>query len=309
MSNHNLLQKNITDFLNYLIIEKGYAKNTIESYERNLRKFMDFLIDESIKEFGCVNNHHIMIFLKYLIDSGLSASSRRHFISTLKSFYKFLIFQRVILLNIMEYVSFPKTCIRLPNIVSQKNILKIIRQPSLNHHVGCRDRALLELLYGSGLRISEALDLKIENIYEGHIKVKGKGSKERIVPITKSFQHYLKYYWLNFRCKKTLGSNNYVFKTINNKRISRVYVWKSIKKYSKKSKIYSSVSPHTFRHCCATHLLENGADIRIIQEILGHSNINTTSRYLHLMTKDIKSKFKKFHPRFESNTDISSLLK
>ncbi len=283
-------KKLIDDFIDYLKIEKGYSKNTLDSYRRDLENFSEFELTPD----------DISSFIRHLNKLGMASSTISRHIASLKSFSKFLLIEGLIDTDPTEDIVFPKVSKKLPKALSMEDAASVVESPSRRDKISLRDRAILEVLYGSGIRASELINLKINdiNLDSGFIKCFGKGSKERIVPIGNPAIDALKLY-LNLSRKRLLKKKESQFLFLDRKGdpLTRQGLWFIIKKYVKKTGVKSSSSPHTFRHSFATHLLENGADLRSVQEMLGHSNIATTQIYTNVSRERIKKVYRSAHPR------------
>ena len=282
----------INDFLLYLEIDLNYSKNTINSYEGNLNKLAFFLQKDLLK----VNSKDIE---KYLNNLSLEPSSISNNISSFKTFYNYYIKIGKIKDNPVDPIDSPKLIKKLPTYLTIEEVDKLLNI-EIKDSFSARNKSILELLYSSGLRISELISLEFKNIdlNDCIIRIMGKGSKERIVPINDIAIYYLKIYVKDYRKNlvKT-EQNNYLYLNNHGKKMTRQGVYKMIKKLVKDKNINKEVSPHTIRHSIATHMLENGADLRIIQEFLGHSDIGTTQIYTHLTNEKLKNDFIEFFPR------------
>ena len=284
----------IDEFCNYLLIDKHYSNNTIESYKRDLTKFYVY-IDKDLKK---VSKDDIKNYLKHLYDDKMNERSIARNISTLKSFYKFLIINKTIKDNPMESISLPKLGKKLPNTLSEEDINKLL-DIKLNDNYSYRNKAMLELMYATGLRVSELVNLKVYdvNLEEAIVKTMGKGSKERIIPIGDYALNALKTYINEYRSSLFKREvNDYLFLNNHGMRMTRQGFFKIIKKLASEQGIKKDFSPHTLRHSFATHLLSHGADLRIIQELLGHSDVSTTQIYTHVSNEELEDTFKKYHP-------------
>ena len=293
------MKQRIEEFLQFLTVEKGLSKNTIQAYQADLRDFLNFLSQKGINSCSEVNYPILVSYIEQLRKNGFSSYSIARKISTIRSFFKFLSGQKYIKEDPTMILESFKRERNLPFVLSVSQINSILENIDTTKPMNLRDRALLELLYATGIRVSEIADLKIENIdiEVGYARVFGKGSKERIVPVGKHAKKWLKKYLENVRPNLSKGAvGNYVFLNRGGKKLSRQSIWKMIKKYGRKSAI-SQISPHTFRHSFATHLLEGGADLRSVQEMLGHVDISTTQIYTQLNRKRLKEIHKKYHPR------------
>ncbi|HMS63960.1 MAG TPA: site-specific tyrosine recombinase XerD [Ignavibacteria bacterium] len=294
-------------FVNYLRTEKSLSENTISAYSSDLSKFFAYCENEKLlHQFSEISEEIVSEFLSYLYKSGSKSDEKYNsrtiarFISSLKSFFKYLESEKQISVNPLENIDTPKTTRILPEVLSIEEIEIILSKPDANNKLGLRDKALLETMYASGLRVSEAINLEISNIIfdEGYIRVFGKGSKERIVPVGKTALKFINKYIKESRgLLKNKKSFDYLFLNFRGSKLSRMGILDIIRKHSNEAGIKKSVHPHTFRHSFATHLLQGGADIRIIQEMLGHSDISTTQIYTHVDKDYLIEIHKTFHPR------------
>ena len=283
----------LKNFEAYIRSERALSENTIDAYIRDLIFFKNF-IEKKASQLQDISKDHIVEYLKILKSKYASASICRMFVS-IKVFFRFLKKEDIIKVDISKNLDVPKIWQLLPNVLSfteVENLLNIIDTTSF---IGSRDKAILELIYATGIRVSEACNIKKDDISDGFVKVLGKGNKQRIVPIGKKAIQSIKEYLLKLKEKKI--ENEFLFVSLKAKKVSRVTVWKQIKFYAKKADIEKEISPHTLRHSFATHLLENGADLRLIQEMLGHADISTTDRYTHICKAHVKKSFDNFHPR------------
>ena len=271
----------IKDFNNYLKIERGFSVNSIYSYEKDVKKFKNF-IGESKSPIK-INSDDIKEFLS-VISKTLNSSSQSRIISGLRSFFEFLVFEKYITQNPLRLIESPKTSRKLPDTLSTKEIDELISNIDLSKEQGERNIAIIELLYGCGIRVSELVDLKISDLFfeENFIKVTGKGNKQRLIPIGNITKNKVTLYLENSRNKiKVIGSfKDHVFLNRRGKKLTRAMIFTITKQLAERSNFNKSISPHTFRHSFATHLLENGADLRTIQQLLGHeSNYNNRNIY------------------------------
>ncbi|MCI0449197.1 MAG: site-specific tyrosine recombinase XerD [Chlorobi bacterium] len=294
-------EKQINSFLLHLELEKSLAENTIKSYKFDLLKFTEFLDSVNIKSFDEVGENHIEKFLSELKKENRSATAAR-VISVLRQFYNYLLNspKTKIKVNPFDFFDSPKLNRNLPEVLTVKDVDKILSQPDTNTTLGLRDKALLETMYACGLRVSETINLKCSNVLinDEVVRVFGKGSKERIVPIAKSTLDWIRLYLTKSRLSLTKPfSEDYLFLNWRGRKLSRMAVWDIINKYTKTAKIGKQIHPHILRHSFATHLLEGGADLRSIQEMLGHSDISTTQIYTHVDITYLKEVHKQFHPR------------
>ena len=292
-----MLQVDLDDFNSYIASEKGLSKNTIEAYSRDLNQFKDFLEKENIVRFKETLEKHILGFLETLQDAKFASSTVCRAMISIKVLFRFLRREKLVDTNIALYLESPKLWQLIPEVLSLEEVTQILNSIDDKTKLGSRDKAIIELLYSSGLRVSEACNLKIYDVDDNFIRVMGKGGKERLVPIGKKALAAIDNYLLNYRDTQKNKELTTLFLTKRGEPIDRISIWKIVKYWAKKAKIVRKISPHTFRHSFATHLLDNGADLRVIQEFLGHSNIKTTDRYTHISQKKIKEAFYSFHPR------------
>jgi len=297
------LSQYIKGYRSFLFLEKSLSKNTIDAYLHDIDLFIRFLsfanIDKSVGELSLTD---VQSFLKWINEIGMSARSQARIISGLKSFFKHLILEDVITASPVELVDSPKIGRKLPDTLSIAEINKIVEAIDLSTPEGTRNKAIIETLYGCGLRVSELCDLKISGLYfnEGFIRIIGKGDKERLVPIGSIAEKNINIYLHEIRNKMVIrkGQEDFVFLNRRGGRLSRVMIFNIIKEYTLKAGIHKSISPHTFRHSFATHLIEGGADLRAVQEMLGHESITTTEIYTHLDRSFLKETILHHHPRY-----------
>ena len=294
-------QNALKDYQSYLKIEKGLSKNSIESYTRDVQKLMLFLGEHELAIDPIQMDSETIHGFIYEVSKTLNASSQARLISGLRSFFDYLIAEKYRTTNPTELIEQPRLGRKLPDILSESEIDKIINAIDLSHPQGERNRALLETLYGSGLRVTELITLKISDLYfeDGFIKVHGKGNKERYVPINELNQKYIEIYIKDIRVHipRIKGFEDTLFLNRNGKQLSRNMIFIILKDLAQKAGIKKKISPHTFRHSFATHLLKEGADLRAIQQMLGHESITTTEIYMHLDRTFLKEVLEKFHPR------------
>ncbi|MBL1279089.1 MAG: site-specific tyrosine recombinase XerD [Fluviicola sp.] len=290
----------IKDFVSYLKIEKGLAENSVAAYVRDVEKLHDFAsgIDCSPKE---INYSHLKNFIQELYDLGLSARSQSRIISGVKQFYKYLILEKEIEVDPSELLEMPSIGRKLPEVLSVEEIDQLIDAIDLSKPEGHRNKAILETLYSCGLRVSELVNLQFENLFfeEGFIRVIGKGNKQRLVPVSDSVKKEMDLYTENVRASLNIqkGHESYIFLNRRGAKLTRVMIFTIIKNLSQEIDLQKNISPHTFRHSFATHLLEGGANLRAIQEMLGHESILTTEIYTHLDQAFLKDAIISFHPR------------
>lgn len=288
----------IEQFLNYIYVERGLAQNTRYSYQADLKKFHAFTKNKPAES---ITREDISAFLMYLKNKKLSAGSIARNLISIKSFFKYLVNERIIKDDISAVLEGPKLWKKLPDTLSIEEIEKIISKIETLTPQGIRDKAIFEMLYGTGMRVSEITSLKMDDInFEvGFLKCTGKGQKERIVPFAGKACGALSRYLKNARAKliSKKQQKREVFLSRLGRPLSRISVWKMIKHYSKKAHIKKRITPHTLRHSFATHMLERGADLRIVQELLGHADISTTQIYTHINKDRLRGIHHKYHPR------------
>jgi integrase/recombinase XerD len=292
----------IEEFLNYLSVERGLSDNTINAYRRDLYKYAKYL-EEGRKRlhFDEVDKSDIRDYMMIQKEKGLSANSVSRNLVAIKVLHRFLVRDKYIKEDVSSILESPKLWKHLPQILSLSEIEQMLEKPNLRNWMGIRDKAVLELMYATGVRVSELVNLEVGNINleVGFIKCIGKGNKERVIPLGRKAQEALRRYITKTRPRllKTDSANKYLFLSRLGKKISRQSFWKIIKKYALLAGIKKDITPHTLRHSFATHLLERGADLRIVQEMLGHADISTTQIYTHVDKERLKSIHHKYHPR------------
>ena len=289
--------KAIKNYYIYLSIERSLSKNTVDAYIRDIKNLAKFSKKNPFK----IKRDDIINYINFLNISKKSSRTQARIISSIKTFYNYLIFDEKISQNPSSEIYSPKLEKKLPIVLSTEEIDRIISCFDLSKENGERNRTIIECLYSCGLRVTELVNLKISeiNFIDGYIKIIGKGNKQRITPINKKLSTYLKNYIDNIRSKIKIDKSNsdYLFLNRRGKKISRVLVFNIVKTACQKVGIKKNISPHTFRHSFATHLVEGGADLRAVQEMLGHSNITTTEIYTHLDTNYLKEEMINYHPR------------
>ncbi len=274
------MKEHLPDFLGYVASEKGLARNTIEAYKRDLELYLD-------------SNQDVIPFLSFLRKQKYASSTVARMLVSIKLFHRFLRKENIIKEDKTSLIESPKLWELIPEVLSEEEVESLLNACDTHTQIGARDRAILEFLYGSGLRVSEVCSLNLHDVDEEKVRVTGKGSKERIVPVGEMALHALDHYLNNFR----KGENKALFISRGGKRIDRQTIYTRVRFYAKAANINKPVSPHTLRHSFATHLLDHGADLRIIQELLGHADISTTDRYTHISRSHLESAFSQFHPR------------
>lgn len=295
------MEETLKEFLNFLNIEKNASSNTIKSYHNDLKRYKTFLQEQGVKNFSDVAPSHIFGLLAKLKGDGFTSASSARNLSAIRMFHQFLVREGYLKQNPSYNISFPKLVKYLPDSLNQVEIEKILQQPDLSEPKGVRDKAMLEFLYATGLRVSELITMPISNLFfsEGFIKVFGKGKKERIVPIGDQAIYYTNLYLKNVRplIAKINKSGDFLFLNWRGMPLTRMGFWKILRSYVVNAGIKKKTSPHTFRHSFATHLIEGGADLRAVQEMLGHADISSTQIYTHLDREYLKEVHRSFHPR------------
>ncbi len=294
------MQQLIDEFLSFLSIERGLAENTVSSYRRDLKAFFTFLKKKGIEDIKTVRRKDITDFMLFEKDKGIQATSISRRLACLRSFYKFITRENYVPEDITSVIETPKLWKKLPQTLTIDEINRLLSAPNIRSWDGLRDRAALELAYATGTRVSELINLNLEDVHLdlGFIRCVGKGGKERIVPFGKKAKEYLLSYIHKVRPKLIKkGNTSSLFLTRLGKKMSRQSFWLKIKHYSRVARIEKILTPHTLRHSFATHLLERGADLRSVQEMLGHSDISTTQIYTHIDRDRLKAIHQKYHPR------------
>ncbi|MEJ5304670.1 MAG: site-specific tyrosine recombinase XerD [Ignavibacteria bacterium] len=297
----HLFDSLLKEFLTYLKLMRGYSENTIDSYKRDIQRLFDFLESKGIDDLNDVNKNILSSFFSTLDTLGLSTKSIARNYSSIKSFFRYLLSNDFIQTNPASKFKGPKVSVHPPEILSLSEINKILDQPNPKTLLGIRDKAMLEFAYATGVRVSELINLKMNDLFlkDEIVRIFGKGSKERFVPIGSHAIYWLNQYLTKVRpaLAKKLESGNYVFLNSRGKKLSRMGFFKILREYVRQAGIDKNVHPHTIRHSFATHLLERGADIRVVQELLGHSKISTTQIYTHIDRTRLRDVLIKYHPR------------
>lgn len=300
-----LIKDALSEYKQYLIVEKGLSKNTIYSYLRDLIAFSNFIGEEyEINQVENINKEHIHLYLKELSKTNCTNSISRKLVS-LRMLYIFLVKENIVKENLMSSFTLPKRDKKLPIVLSQEEMIEILDGIIVCDAISSRNRCMVELLYATGMRISELLNLTLKdlNIKMGFIKVIGKGNKERMIPIGSYVGEILEQYINDYRAEFNIKNDSLLFFNKHGQRLSREEFYSILQTIVNSTSITKKVSPHTFRHTFATHLLENGADLRSIQELLGHSDISTTTIYTHISNQKIRSEYQQFHPRIKKHND------
>jgi integrase/recombinase XerD len=294
------MEQLLDQFLHYLIVEKGLSKNTIEAYSHDLNQFLNHLKGKGTQEIGEVDKFDVRGFLLALKKKNLSTKSILRNLVAIRTFYKFLIQEGILETNPIEQLESPKVAKTLPEILTLKEIEKLLEQPNLQTPLGIRDRAMLEILYATGMRVSELTHLPTHqvNLEGGYVLIFGKGSKERIVPLGGEAMKWITLYLNTVRGILSKGrENSSLFINRSGKGMSRQGFWKNLKNYAKKAGLRKRITPHLLRHSFASHLLEGGADLRSVQMMLGHVDISTTQIYTHVTGERLKKIHQRYHPR------------
>lgn len=294
-------EDDLRDYIHYLKVERGLSENTIVSYERDLKRYMLFLDNQTIASWDDLDRYVILTFLRELTDEKKSAASITRMISSLRKFHQFLKQERYSDVDPMQHIETPKKAQKLPKSLSQDEIVRLLEAPDTTDKFGIRDRAILEVMYATGLRVSELIGLKMSDLHLslGLIQTIGKGDKERIIPLGDIAIQWIEIYLERSRPKLSRPGQNdpHLFLNHHGKGFSRQGIWKNLVKHVKTAGIDKEVTPHTLRHSFATHLLENGADLRIVQELLGHSDISTTQIYTHISKQRLADVYNDYFPR------------
>lgn len=295
------MKNQIEDFLHFIIVEKGLAQNTIDSYKRDLTKYTNYLMNvEQVTSLNRVTRIVIMNYLFFLREQGLASTTIARTIASIRSFHQFLLREKETTNDPSLHIESPKQERKLPKVLSSEEVDALLSAPSSSTPYDYRNKAMLELLYATGIRVSELCSLKLQDVHlaMGFIRCVGKGNKERIIPIgklaTEELTRYISFARASLMKKKR---HDFLFVNHHGESLSRQGFWKILKKISKEAKIEKELTPHTLRHSFATHLLENGADLRAVQEMLGHVDISTTQIYTHVTKTRLKDVYANFHPR------------
>lgn len=294
------MESYVNEFINYLAVERGLAQNTLESYGRDLRQFQTFLQTSQMDIVKDSSRNTILGYLNTLQNRGRAVSTISRNLAAIKSFYQYLVRERYLEKDPSANLESPKLEKKLPKILSITEVEELLKQPNVFLPTGLRDKAMLELLYATGIRVSELISLNISdiNLDMGYIKCYGKGAKERIVPLGSIAAKCVQEYIAKGRNKLVRTyEESALFVNHHGNRLTRQGFWKIIKKYAQEASITKEITPHTLRHSFATHLLENGADLRSVQEMLGHADISTTQIYTHVTKNRLKEVYDRAHPR------------
>jgi len=297
----------IKGFSAYLKLEKGLSSNSIEAYLRDVHKLQEFLqLNKRVKSPGEINQKDLSDFLIQLNGLGIHQRSQARLISGLRAFYKYLLLEELVDIDPTELIESPKLPKNIPGFLTVEEINNIIQQIDMSRPDGQRNRAMFETLYGCGLRVTELVDLRLTNLFlnDGFIKIIGKGNKERLVPIDPSSIKHINLYKYMVRAHQSIknGEEDVLFLNRRGKRLTRQYVFIALKDLVQQAGIEKKISPHTFRHSFATHLVEGGASLRAVQEMLGHASIVTTEIYTHLDRDYLRQAIIEFHPRYKKDS-------
>lgn len=289
----------IKQFQNYLRLERSLSPNSVEAYVRDIQKLAQFTDNSCVAT--AVSEVHLQNFLEWINELGMTPHSQARVLSGIKAFFKYLLFENIITADPTALLEGPKLGRKLPDTLSFHEIEQLLSSIDLSTAEGQRNRAMVETMYSSGLRVTELVELRISNVYFdlGFLRVIGKGNKERLVPIGRDALKYIRIYTEEVRVHVPVkkGNEHYVFLNRRGSKLSRVMIFNIIKDLAKEIGLKKSISPHTFRHSFATHLIEGGADLRAVQEMLGHESITTTEIYTHLDREYLKQVIQEFHPR------------
>lgn len=294
------MQDVVDEYLRFIQIEKGLSENTIAAYRRDLNHYLNYLAAQKISNLDFIDRQIVQQWFGVLHDEGRSTKSIARFTSTIRSFHQFALREKYAAKDPTVLIETPKYERKLPDVLSIDEIDLLLTTPETSKNNGYRDRTMLELLYATGIRVSELINIEVEdvNLLMGFVKVFGKGNKERIIPLGETVIELLKTYIENVRpqlLKKQVTHT--LFLNMQGKPLTRQGIWKIIKQTGAKAGIQKRLTPHTLRHTFATHLLENGADLRAVQEMLGHSDISTTQLYTHVSKTQIRKMYQQYHPR------------
>lgn len=297
-----IAQEALAEYIIYLKIERGLSANTVTSYKRDIEKYLTFLTEKKITQLDEVSRFEILDFLQTLRQSGAADNSIIRMVSSLRKFHQYLKRESIVSDDPMQLIDTPKKASTLPKAISPQAVEQLLEAPDTTTPLGVRDRTILELMYATGLRISELVNLKLSDMHltMGFIQTMGKGEKERIIPLGEIASQWLDHYLDGARVylqDQSAETSEYVFLNSRGKGLSRQGVWKKVKQLALEAGIDQNVTPHTLRHSFATHLLENGADLRMVQELLGHADISTTQIYTHITKTRLKQVYSDYHPR------------
>ena len=296
------MSNQLKPFITYLRLERGLSPKSVDAYAFDLTKWLEYLSDHGVEDIDATEDH-VRDFLAYCVEHGIAATSQNRLLSALRAFYDFMVMENGMVKNPMLNIDSPKLGKYLPDVLNQSEVFQILDHVDLSASAGHRDRAILEVLYSCGLRVEELLTLKWSNCFfsEGYLKILGKGNKERLVPIGSTAIKWVNYYMERERNHQIVkdGFQDTVFLNQRGSRLSRMSILNMVKREAVKNGINKSISPHTFRHSFASHLVEAGADLRAVQEMLGHASITTTEIYTHLDRQRLREEIGLYHPRYQ----------
>lgn len=292
----------IDDYIVFLKVEKGLAENTVDSYRRDIEHYLTFLKNNNISDWKKIDRYLLLNYFSAEKEANKADNTIIRMFSSIRKFHQFLKQENYTSEDPMLYVKTPKKAETLPKIISMDHIDQLIQTPDTSKVLGIRDRTILEVLYATGLRITELIDLTVDDVHLSMklIQVVGKGNKERLIPIGEIGTKWLDYYLTTARpelLKKASKETSTIFLNARGTPLSRQGIWKKIKQLSREAGLSDTITPHTLRHSFATHLLENGADLRVVQELLGHSDVSTTQIYTHITKHRLKDVYSLYHPR------------
>lgn len=290
----------LEEFRDYLQFERGVSPRTLDAYGRDLLRMVEYAKRKDVDDVAQLTSSHLRDFVYELKDQGLAATSIRRTLSALRTYFSFLIAEKHVTADPTEKIEMPRTWRKLPGVLSRDDVAKILEAPDISDRLYWRDKALLEFAYASGVRVSELAALKLRDLdlQEGLASVFGKGSKERMVPLGRAAQRALDVYIREARpALARREAEGVVFLNAQGRPLTRMGIWKILRKHVKRAGIRKRVTPHTLRHCFATHLLEGGADLAAVQEMLGHADISTTQIYTHVDREYLRDIHKRYHPR------------
>lgn len=295
-----IINELVINYLHFLTVERGLSANTVTSYRNDLDQFVKYLKKQNFAKFSEVTRQDITAYLQEETAQKKANSSIVRSVTSLRRFFSYLIHEKKITTDPMSLIDTPKQEKHLPEVLSRHEVEQLLETPNVGEPLGLRDRAILELMYATGLRVSEVINLKLADLHlpVGLLKTIGKGQKERIVPIGDTAAYWINEYLEHGRIKLLKEKrSDFLFLNFHGNQLTRQGIWKNLKIQVQKAGITKNITPHTLRHSFATHILENGADLRIVQELLGHADISTTQIYTHLSKRRLSEIYDKTHPR------------
>ena len=301
------MQQDVQDFSQFLLVERGLSNNTIQSYQNDLKKAAEYFTSQNLSSWSDIDRYAVLNLLAHLTNLGQSRTTIGRQVSSLRQFYQYLLRQHRVMNDPMALVTVPKGQRHLPTVLTQDEVRRMLAVPDTGKKMGIRDRAILEVMYATGMRVSELTNLRLNDLHlDVHlVQPLGKGDKERIIPIGEVAESWLNRYLQSVRAPQLVNkpASDFVFLNARAKQLTRQAIWQLIKKTAQAAQIDKDVTPHTMRHSFATHLLENGADLRAVQEMLGHSDISTTQLYTHISKKQIRDMYLNYHPRAKKENE------